>query len=173
MAQERSEAFVRWVLAHENDKSFMAKLRKAGSETTAPQAWELLARWIDLDNPWERRAFSLVGANLTHTKASVDGTLGVGAALRTLFMQKDGGKEIETSSEAARLRRLLSCRDQEELVNILNPIIRYLTTKGVMLSFARLLDELLYFNVETSQERTKIRWVQEFHQKTWTQENEQ
>lgn len=170
MAQERSEAFVAWVLTHGSDKGFFAKLRKADSEATAYQAWELLARWIDLEKPWERRAFSSIGASLTRTKTTIDGTLGIGAALRMLSAQKGGVKEIESSTEAARLRRLLSCRDQEEVIDILGPLLRHLVAKNIALSHVRLLDELLSFNYEVSQERTKLGWAKEFYQKSTEEE---
>ncbi len=166
MAQERSEAFVAWVLAHGSDKGFSAKLRKADSEATAHQAWELLARWVDLEKPWERRAFSLIGASLSRTRTTVNGTLGLGAALRELSAQKGQVNEIESSPEAARLRRLLSCRDQEEVIDILGPLLRHLVGNNIALSHARLLDELLSFNYEVSQERTKLGWAKEFYQKS-------
>jgi CRISPR system Cascade subunit CasB len=173
MALERSEAFVAWVLDHKDDKGFRAKLRKADSDTTAHLSWELLVRWVDLEKSWERQPFSLIGSSLARTKLTSDGNLGLGEGLRKLALQKAGEKELENSPEAARLRRLISCRDQEEVIGVLKPLLRYFTNKEISIRHAQLLDEILYFNTPSSQERTKLRWAKDFYRKYKSEEASQ
>lgn len=163
MENNKVDTFINWVLSKNRDKGVIAKLRKADSETTEYQAWEILARWIDLDNPWQRRAFGLISASITRVKAQKDGDLGLGTALRRLYLQHAKENEIEHSAEALRLRRILSCRDQRELVAVLKPLLRYLVTNEIAISHTRLLKELLWFDHERAQERIRIRWAKEFY----------
>ncbi|WP_319757731.1 type I-E CRISPR-associated protein Cse2/CasB [uncultured Sphaerochaeta sp.] len=163
MENNKVDTFINWVLSKNRDKGFIAKLRKADSETTEYQAWEILARWIDLDNPWQRRAFGLIGASITRVRAQKDGDLGLGSALRRLYLQHAKESEIERSAEALRLRRILSCRDQRELVAVLKPLLRYLVNNEIAISHTRLLKELLWFDHERAQERIRIRWAKEFY----------
>ena len=168
MAGEKTRAFIAWVLAKSGtnaDKGFLAKLKKAESEATEHQAWEILARWVDLENPWERRAYGLIGASLARLKAGKDGLLGMGGALQALFIKRGANGEIEGSAEALRLRRLLSCKDQEEAVEVIRPLLRYLVGQDIPISHAQLLDELLWFDVDASRERTRLRWAKDFYSK--------
>jgi len=166
MAESKETSFVSWVLANqkEGNKGLMAQLRKAESETTEYQSWELLTRWIDIEKQWERNAYGLIGASLSRVKTGQDGNLSIGGALRALAFQKEKTlQDLGKSSEALRLRRLLACKDQDELINILRPLLRYLTTNEIGLSHKRLLKEVLWFGIEQSQERSKTRWVKDFY----------
>lgn len=168
MAREKTSAFVAWVLSKTGttaDKGFLAKLKKAESEATEYQAWEVLARWIDLEKPWERRAYGLIGASLARLKSVKDGSLGIGEALKALFAKRGGDGEIEGSAEASRLRRLLSCKDQEEAVEVIRPLLRYLVGQEIPISHMQLLDELLWFDNEISREKTRLRWAKNFYSK--------
>lgn len=168
MARVKSHAFVTWVLDKSNspaDRGFCAKLRKAESETTEHQAWDILAPWVDLENPWERKSYGLIGASLSRLKTGQDGTQGLGSALLGLFRKRGGSSEIETSAEAKRLRRLLSCKDQAELLDVIRPLLRYLVSQEISLSHAQLLDEVLFFGLDGSREKTRLRWAKDFYRK--------
>lgn len=175
MADSKPKAFVEWVLSKTGDsgnKGLLARLRKAESETTESQAWEALSRWIDLEKPWERQAYGLIGASLSRLKSVKDGSLGLGGALRFLWVKRGGETKIEDSSEAMRLRRLLSCRDQNEALDVIRPLLRYLTGQDVPISHAILLEDLLWFNIDASQERIKLRWAKEFYVKSGEEEDD-
>jgi CRISPR type I-E-associated protein CasB/Cse2 len=168
MASEKTSAFVTWILSKTGtnaDKGFLAKLKKAESEATEYQAWEILARWIDLEKPWERRAYGIIGASLARLKTGTDGSLGIGEALKALFIKRGGSGEIDSSAEAVRLRRLLSCKDQEEAVEVIRPLLRYLVGQEIHVSHTKLLDELLWFDVDASREKTRLRWAKDFYSK--------
>lgn len=173
MASEKTRAFIAWVLAKSGknaDKGFLAKLKKAESEATEHQAWEVLARWADLEKPWERRAYGIIGASLARLKTGKDGSLSMGGALKALAIKRGGSGEIEESAESLRLRRLLSCKDQEEVVEVLRPLLRYLVGQEIPVSHSQLLDELLWFDIDTSREKTRLRWAMDFYTK---RENEE
>lgn len=168
MARDKSHAFVAWVLDKSEasaDRGFCAKLRKAESEATEHQAWDILASWVDLENPWERKSYGLIGASLSRLKSRQDGTQGMGSALQALFRKRGVSGDIETSAEAKRLRRLLSCRDQAELMEAIRPLLRYLVSQEISLSHAQLLDEVLFFGLDGSREKTRLRWAKDFYRR--------
>lgn len=165
MAEGKERSFVYWVLRqkHEENKGLVAKLRKAESPATEYQAWEILTRWVDLEKPWERDAYGLVGASISRSKREGDGSLSIGGALRVLALSRDKSLDLKGSSEALRLRRLVACTDQNELVDVLRPLLRYLNSKEIALSYERLLKELMSFHFEDAQERIKARWIKDFY----------
>jgi CRISPR system Cascade subunit CasB len=163
---QKNERFVDFVLEKihkRGDKGFAAKLKKADNETTEYQSWEILSQWTDLEDEKARRAYGLVGASLARGKNSFDGSLGLGNALHAAFSDKQEAGSAEDSSSAARLRRILACKDSLELIDILRPILHFLESKEINISKARLLDEILWFNNDSSRERTRTRWAQEFY----------
>ncbi|HOE90018.1 MAG TPA: type I-E CRISPR-associated protein Cse2/CasB [Sphaerochaeta sp.] len=165
MADGKEKAFVSWVLRQKRDenKGLISRLRKAESPATEFQAWEVLARWVDIEKPWEREAYGLIGASVSRTGKEHDGSLSLGGALRAVALGKGKNIDLQDSSEALRLRRVVACTSQRELVDILRPILRYLNSKDVALSYERLLKELMTFHFEDAQERTKARWIKDFY----------
>lgn len=168
MPSEKSISFVNHVINQINNdkgKGFGAKLRKADNENTEYQSWEILSSWVNLEWESDRKAYALVGASLARSKPSVDGNLSIGEALRMVHAKDKDMGDIEKSSSALRLRRLLACKEKDELMDILKPVIRYVESKGVLVCHARLLDEILWFNNDTSRERMRARWARDFFSK--------
>lgn len=165
MAEGKEQSFVSWVLRQKRDenKALVAKLRKTESPTTEIQAWEVLARWVDLEKPWERNAYGLVGASASRSKRESDGSLSIGGALRVRALSRDKSLDLKGSSEASRLRRVVACTDQKELIDVLRPLLRYFNSQEIGLSYERLLKELMSFHFEDAQERIKARWIKDFY----------
>jgi CRISPR system Cascade subunit CasB len=146
-----------------NSKGFAAKLKRADNEATEYQSWEILSRWVSLEDTLQRKAYCLVAASIARSDFSQDGEYSLGMSLRQIFLQDGGEGEIEKSSSAARMRRILACRDVNELLEIIRPVLRLMESKGINYSRKSLLDELLWFNYETSRERTRTHWAQDFY----------
>lgn len=165
MASQKSTKFVNYVFSriiNENNKEFRAKLKKADNEATEYQSWDILSQWVDLENDRDRKTYGLVGASIARSGMHSDGKLGLGGALRAVF-QKDGDTgDIQKSSSALRLRRLLSCKEKMELIEVLRPILRFLISKEVGISHTKLLDDILWFDHDTSREKSRVRWAQDF-----------
>lgn len=162
MQSKIAEAFVNYVyeMVHtRQDSGFAAKMKKADNEVTEVQSWELLARWTDLENKKRTRCFSLIGAAVSRSKRHINGDLGLGSALRQSLEETS---EIEKSSAAARLRRILSCQDSLELIRILRSTLRFLESSEIALDYSRLLKELLIYDYDDARERCRARWAMEF-----------
>lgn len=162
MQKKLTDAFVSHIfeMVHEkNDSGFSAKMKKADNEVTEVQSWELLARWTDLENNKRTKCFALIGAAAARSNRSINGELGLG---RALWLSLEDRTEIEKSSAAARLRRILSCQDSLELVRILRSTLRFLESKEIALDYSLLLEQLLLFDFDTSRERCRARWAMEF-----------
>jgi len=162
LQKKLTDAFVNHVfdMVHvKQDSGFAAKMKKADNEVTEVQSWELLARWTDLENSRRTKCFALIGAAAARSKRSLNGSLGLG---RALWMSLEDKTEIEKSSAAARLRRILACQDCLELVRILRSTLRFLESKEIVLDYSLLLEELLWFDSETNRERYRARWAMDF-----------
>jgi CRISPR system Cascade subunit CasB len=165
---DRSESYVNFIIKAINDdkgKGFSAKLRKTDNEDTEYQGWEILSQWLNLEWQAERRAFALIGSSLARIKPAEDGNISVGEGLRLVHLMSKVPTELEKSSSALRLRRILSCKNREELIDILKPVLRLLESKDLVLHHARLLDEVLWFDLDESRERTRARWARDFFNK--------
>ena len=168
MATDKSVNFVTYVVNQINDdrgKGFGAKLRKADNENTEYQSWEILSNWVNLEWEINRKAYGMVSASLARMKPKMNGSVSLGEALRRVHLKNKGSEDLEKSSSALRLRRILSCKETEELIEILKPVVRYLESNDILLDYARLLDEILWFNHDTSRERTRARWARDFFKK--------
>ncbi len=163
--QNRYEVFVDYAIKRmQKDNGYAAKLRKADNPDTAYQAWDILLNFgVDITKENEMRAFSLIGAALARSKASKDGTQNLGKALRYTL---DDTSNIEESSVALRLQRVLACTSQEELCLVLRPTLNFILSKteNNSLSFAQLLKEIQWFGYDEEQtQRIKLRWAQDFY----------
>ena len=158
--QTRPQRFVTAILEQcTRDKGFAARLRRADNPDTEHYAYGILCAFgISLECDEERQPFALIGAALSRSKREHDGFLGLGKALRDCVDSEEQGE--------ARLRRVLSCRRQEEACRTLRPLLSLIQAKDVSLGYARLLEELLAFRFEESRRRICRRWAQEFYGKT-------
>lgn len=166
MTSQKSVAFVAYVheMVHKKkDRSFSAKLRRADSEATEYQSWEILAKWVDLERVRDRKAFGLIGSAAARSDSPSDGSLSLGRALYMSFLRDGGSGNPSQSTSASRLRRLLACKDSLELIEIMRPVLRLLESKGLLLCHAQLLDEIIWFDDYRSREKTRAKWANDFY----------
>ncbi len=158
--KSRSLAFVDYILDRmQQDNGVAAALRRADNPSTEYQSWDTLAAFnIDLDKPWQRLPFATIAAAMAKAKAEHNGAIGIGQAIARCY---DDGKDSDQAK--VKLRRLLACESVEEACRILRPLFSLINSKGnVSLDYAKLLDDLLYWNNQT----TKSRWAQDFYRYT-------
>lgn len=162
----KSEGFVNYLLNsihRKGDKGFRAKCRKADNEATEYYSWDILSPWVNLENMKERKSYQLIASSVSQSDRETDGSLSLGKALYVAY-SKDGKEgESRNSSQAARLRRILACKDSLELIDNLRTILRYLKSKEVYVSHTLLLDNILWFDHDNSRERIRSRWAQDFY----------
>ena len=164
MPSDKSRNFVDFIIENVNgdNKGFRAKFAHADNPNTEYKCWDTLARWVNLEDEAERRAFALVAASVARVRAQANGTLGLGSALFSVMSERNSG-DADRSSDSPRLRRILACRDRLELISVLRSTVKLIESRGVVLDYSRLLDEIQWFNSEKSRERTTARWTQEFY----------
>ena len=139
-----------------NDKGFAAALKRADNPDTAYQAWEILATYgVPLNKESKRKPYALIFAAIARSSRENDGNLGLGAALATAY-QDDGGRDSDAAK--AKLRRILACDDVVEVCQVLRPILQLICSRGVGVSFEKLLNDLKYFKSE----KTLASWAQNF-----------
>lgn len=138
------------------DKGFAAALKKADNPDTEYQAWEIFAEnGIPLDNDFIRIPCALVLAAVAKSSRELDGSIEIGAALARAY-QDDKGKDSDAAK--MKLRRILACDNVVELCLVLRPILQLISSRGVAVSYAKLLNNLLHF----SSEKTLAHWAQDF-----------
>jgi len=151
----KARGFVDFVIKRmQTDNGFAAAMRRADNPDTEYQSWEFLASFnIDLGKPWERLPYCTVGAAIAKAKPEHDGSLGLGLAIGRCY--NDGNSD---SQAKAKLRRMLACETVEEACLFLRPLLSLIASRGVQLSYGKLLNELCYFGPEI-----KSIWAQNFY----------
>jgi CRISPR system Cascade subunit CasB len=150
----RGDAFVAFVLKRlAQDTAFGAALRRADNPATEYQSWEYLASWCDLDNTFERVCFATVAAGLARAKQSIGTSSSIGSAIARSYT--DGNQD---DSAKRKLRRLLACDSGAEACQWVRPLLRLAESRGVLINYGRLLDDLLYFGP-----KVKERWAMDFY----------
>lgn len=164
MTSEKSRHFVDFAISGINseNKGFRSQFARADNPNTEYQCWDLLARWVDLEDQQRRNAYALIGASLARVRATSNGTLGLGTALHRVLRERAGNESMEVTN-SPRLRRILACKDRRELSSVLRSTMKLIESKDLILDYARLLDELLWFDSEGNRDRTIARWAQEFY----------
>lgn len=155
----RGERFTEFVLNRmAKDNGFRAALCRADNPDTEYQSWEYLSSWCELDKDWSRLPFSITAASLARRRQSTDGSLGIGKAISRCYADEGHDNGSEKDSAKAKLRRLIACKNAVEACAIVRPILKLADSRGVAVNHARLLDDLLYFNVTTVR-----RWAVDFY----------
>ncbi|GLR62600.1 type I-E CRISPR-associated protein Cse2/CasB [Marinospirillum insulare] len=155
----KEQQFVHYIIDRCNqDKGFIAKLRRADNPATEYQSWEILGPWIDLENSYERLPYATIAAAIARSKADKNGSLPLGKAIAMCYPEA-GGADKYSDQTKARLRRLLACHDVAEACRILRSTLTLIDSKlGQPIDFSALLRQLRFFG-----ESSKIRWAKDFY----------
>lgn len=153
--------FVKRVITRINkdDTAFRAAMTRADNPQTEYQSWRYLIELgsVDLKIDWQRRAYALVGAAMARERTQRNGSQSLGLALRMCCLDPE---KVDDNVEC-RLRRILACKSQKELITVLRQIIRYIQkNEKVSLDYEKLLWHILKFG-----ESVKLQWANEFYPK--------
>lgn len=155
----REEAYVQYIINRcQQDNGTAAKMRRADNPDTEYQSWEILAGFnIDLDKPWERLPYAVVGAAIAKSKIEQNGTVGLGRAIANCY---DEGSKSDQAK--AKLRRLLACRSSEEVARIVRPLLTLISSKTTLtLNYTELLKQLRGFYWQSN--RVREQWAADFY----------
>ncbi len=154
-------SFVEYVINRcQADNGLRAALKRADNPATEYQSWEVLAGFkINLEYDNERLPYAAIAAAIARAKIEKNGALQIGQAIARCY---DDGNNSDQAK--AKLRRLLASDSVPEVCRILRPLFSLIEAKGLgTLDYARLLDDLLWFAHDDSQNRIKARWAQSFY----------
>jgi len=156
-----TKSFVEKVIARlQDDTGFRAAMTRADNPSTEAQAWRFLMELgnVDLEKDLPRHAFALVGAAMARERTKANGSQSLGQALK--MCNVDPSEKDE--SVERRLRRILACGSQKELIPVLRQILRFVQNhEKVSLDYELLLRNILYFG-----EKTKIKWAADYYGKS-------
>lgn len=163
--QRKSDRFVELTIKRcQQDNALAAALRRADNPATEYQSWEHLAAFVDLDNTTQRLPYATVAAAIARAKATQNGSTPIGLAIAQCY--EEGSQSDQAK---AKLRRLLACGQVDEACRILRPLLSLIEAKtGSALNYAQLLNDLLYFNIDS--QRIKSRWAMDFYRHTELEE---
>jgi CRISPR system Cascade subunit CasB len=159
--RNRNQQFVAYIIKHcAEDTGIRAALKRADNPVTEYKCWDVLAGFrINLEDEKQRVPYAAIAATIARVGPTRNGKVGVGRAIARCY--EDGAANDQAK---AKLRRLLACDSSEEACRILHPIFSLIAARGVPpLDYARLLTDLLWFDQEEHQLRTKARWAQDFY----------
>jgi CRISPR system Cascade subunit CasB len=161
--RSKSLAFVNYIISRcQADNGLRAALKRADNPATEYQSWEVLAGFqVNLEYDNQRLPYATIAAAIARTKADQNGKAKIGQAIARCY--EDGNASDQAK---AKLRRLLACDGVPEACRILRPLFSLIEAKGdTALDYASLLDDLLWFSHDDSQNRIKARWAQGFYGK--------
>ncbi|MEN9945642.1 MAG: hypothetical protein RLZZ293_28 [Pseudomonadota bacterium] len=155
----RSTDFVNYILRQLDNSGTKASLKRADNPATEYQSWEILARFnIDLSLESQRLPHNLIMADMARVHPTVNGKIKLAQALALCYDDHNQSEQAK-----AKLRRVLSCDTTSELCRILRPLFSLIASKGIILDYVSLLDQLLYFNHDEIRHKIKARWAQDFY----------
>lgn len=160
----KSLAFVDYIISRcQASNGIRAALKRADNPATEYQSWEVLAGFhINLEYENQRLPYATIAAAIARKSPANNGVAKIGQAIARCY--EDGNASDQAK---AKLRRLLACETTAEACRILRPLFSLIEAKGnVALDYASLLDDLLWFSHEESQNRIKARWAQGFYGKS-------
>lgn len=161
MPRSKSLSFVDYIIKRcQADKGVRAALRRADNPATEYQSWDILAGFnIDLEYENQRLPYATIAAAIAREEADRNGMLGIGSGIARCY--EDGNASDQAK---AKLRRLLACDNVPEVCRIVRPLFSLMASRGTTrLNYAQILDDLLWFGWEESQNRIKARWAQDFY----------
>lgn len=159
----KSLRFVDYVISRcQADNGLRAALKRADNPATEYQSWEVLAGFhVNLEYENQRLPHAAIAATIARAKVEENGTVRIGQAIARCY--EDGNASDQAK---AKLRRLLACDSVPEACRILRPLFSLIEAKGnIVLDYAGLLNDLLWFGHDERQIRIKARWAQDFYGK--------
>lgn len=160
----KSLAFVDYIINRcQTSNGLRAALKRADNPATEYQSWEVLAGFhINLEYENQRLPYAAVAAAIARKNPANNGAVKIGQAIARCYEEGNASDQAK-----AKLRRLLACETTAETCRMLRPLFSLIEAKGsVALDYASLLDDLLWFSHEESQNRIKARWAQGFYGKS-------
>lgn len=156
---DRGANFVNYIIKRcAQDAEASAAMRRALNPSLECRAWNILIDFgVDLEKPWERSVFTLIGAAVAQSKITANGTVPLTQALAQAY-------QTNIKPAESRLRRLLACSDIQECCLVLRPIFKLIQSKtNISIDYAKLLNELLRFGFNA--EDIKVHWAMNFYRK--------
>ena len=155
-----TDAFVDYVFKLiAEDKGIRADLRRADNPSFEWKVWPVIQQFIkdDIGIKGKRRAYALVAAAIAKSGMNENGNIGLGRAFHILEEEKGA---VDPDNFPSRMARLLSCDSQEELEDVMRPVLSLMLSKGLRLDFKSLLDDLVYFNLR--KDEVRIGWAKDY-----------
>ena len=152
--KSKAELFVEYVTKRASaDTAFCARLKRGDNPNTEYQSWEHLSSWCDLEKEWERKPYALISSAIANSKSKKEGSLGLGMAIALSYDDRS-----KSDAAKAKLRRILACSSKEEVCLNLRSLLKLIGSRGVSISYSKLLNDILYFGT-----RVKSRWASDFY----------
>lgn len=139
--------FVATVIARSgNDNRFKAVLRRAANGESPDALGVLAGLGVNLKNPDDVLACSLVASCIVKDGIEYDGELDLGSALLQCAGNVDKENlENGTNPCSYRIRRILACNSVSELCSVLLRVLPFIAEKSGNLSYSKLLRAILKF----------------------------
>jgi len=161
--RSKCRAFVDYIINRcQSDSGLRAALKRADNPATEYQSWEVLSVFqVNLEYENQRLPYASISAAIARAKVEENGSTKIGQAIARCY--EDGNANDQAK---AKLRRLLACDTVPEVCRILRPLFSLIEFKSnIVLDYASLLDDLLWFSNDDSLNRIKARWAQGFYGK--------
>lgn len=164
---EKQQGFVKFIIAVcQKDKGKAALFKKADNETFEHESWEILNRFIDIENKDIRSIYALTLASIAKSKIENDGFRGLGSALATCYDEMNNSDQAKT-----KLRRILECDSYEDIINVFRPILSLIRSRSNNLNYAQLLFDLEFF--ATRKDKVRAYWAKDFYNHVQSQQHEE
>ena len=159
--QDRASRFLAALQARQEDRGFMADLRRGFSEATADRTWPHIAPWCDLTNTRQRIIYQTISAAFsTQSQTTKKGNMG---DLMHNLAVGDGHGEEGLKTFDGRFRRFLSCASAREVCTRLPGVIRAAAARNIPLNHVQLLVDLWSWDWG---DHAKLRWARAY----WSRE---
>lgn len=153
----KESSYVNYVFDRkEIDNAFRANLKHAYSENLEWKAWNLIERFVDLNDTTKRKAYILIGSSISKSHQKNNGSIKFGKAMAIALKDSDKD-ELPT-----RFAKILSCSSVDDLIDALRTTITFVNSKGIELDYADLLTDILQFQYEDSRLKVKTKLASEF-----------
>lgn len=157
---EVSENYVNYVFEKkEKDKAFRAAMRNATRENFEWKAWPYIATFTGKNMRIKdiRHIYAIIGKAIAKSHKSKNGDVSFGRAMQ--LVEKDGK---DFSKVSARMARILSFDEFDDLIDVLEPVLTLIEARNINLNYAELLDDLFQGRFEDRREQLKARWASDY-----------